>query len=138
MATLTARLARSGWICLYVAITLDAGGVLLLAEADGLRNPVLVALAVGIFGLELAAFAVALTTVEASIAYALYGLGTAAVATISIVVLGEPANLLKVLALGTVVAGVVVLNTASTTPRTSFPAPRDAGRWRIRHRSSSS
>lgn len=113
MAQLATRPARSGWVCLYVAITLDVAGVLLLAEADGLRNPVLLAVAVGIFGLELAAFAIALTTVEASIAYALYGLGTAAVATISIVVLGEPANLLKVLGLGTIVAGVVVLNTAN-------------------------
>lgn len=119
MVKLTAISARSGWVCLYVAIALDVGGVLLLAEAGGLRNPVLLALAVGTFGLELAAFAVALTTVEASIAYGLYGLGTAAVATISIVLLGEPANLLKVVALGTVVAGVMVLNTANTKPGAS-------------------
>lgn len=123
MARLATRLVRSGWICLYIAITLDVVGVLLLAEADGLRNPGLLALAVGTFGLELAAFAVALITVDASIAYALYGLGTAAVATISIVVLGEPANLLKVLALGTIVAGVVVLNTANTKPSQASAEP---------------
>lgn len=106
------RSAAVAWTCLYVAVALDVAGVFLLAAADGLRHPALITAALVTFVLELAAFAVALTRVEASIAYALYGLGTAAVATISIVALGEPASPLKVVALAVVVAGAVLLNTA--------------------------
>ena len=106
------RSAAVAWTCLYIAVTLDVAGVFLLAAADGLRHPALVMAALLTFVLELAAFAVALTRVEASVAYALYGLGTAAVATISILVLGEPADPLKVAALAVVVVGAVLLNTA--------------------------
>jgi multidrug transporter EmrE-like cation transporter len=65
-----------------------------------------------LFVLELAAFAVALTAVDTTVAYALYGLGTATVATISINALGEPADPPKIVALATVVLGAVLLNTA--------------------------
>ncbi len=112
------------WICLYLAIAVDVAGVFLLAGADGLRNPLLVGLALVAFAVELAAFAVALTGIEASIAYALYGLGTAVVAVVSITMLGEPASPLKVAALALIVAGVIALNTATMSGEPGTTAPR--------------
>jgi multidrug transporter EmrE-like cation transporter len=103
---------RTAWACLYLAVALDVAGVFVLAAADGLRHPVLLGAALVIFVLELAAFSVALTRIDTSVGYALYGLGTATVATISIVALGEPTDPPKIAALATVVAGAVLLNTA--------------------------
>jgi multidrug transporter EmrE-like cation transporter len=108
--TSTPHSAATAWTCLYLAVALDVAGVFVLAAADGLRHPALLALAFAIFVLELAAFGIALTTIETSVAYALYGLGTATVATISIAALGEPADPAKIAALATVVVGAVLLN----------------------------
>ena len=100
------------WADLYAAIVLDIVGVFLLAGADGLRRPGLAGLAIVVFTFEVVAFARALRAIEASVAYALYGLGTAVVATISMAGLGERATPLKVAVVAAIVVGTIILNTA--------------------------
>jgi multidrug transporter EmrE-like cation transporter len=104
--------ATRAWACLYAAIALDVAGVFALAASDGLRHPAFLALAMALFVVEIAAFGIALTSVDTSVAYALYGLGTATVATIGIAALGEPADPPRIAALAAVVLGAVLLNTA--------------------------
>jgi multidrug transporter EmrE-like cation transporter len=117
------RPPAAAWAALASAITIDIAGVFLLAAADGFRHPVLVIAAIVAFAVELWAFARALRSVETSVAYALYGVGTAAVAGISITALGETATPLKGAALAMVVAGAVLLSRGEA--RTSLPE-RDA------------
>jgi multidrug transporter EmrE-like cation transporter len=104
------RPPASAWAALAAAITIDIAGVFLLAAADGFRHPVLVAAAVVAFAVEVWAFSRALRSVETSVAYALYGVGTAAVAVISITALGERATPVKVAGLAMVVVGAVLLS----------------------------
>ena len=106
-----ARSRTTAWAYLYAAIALDVVGVFVLAAADGLRHPLLLGVAFASFTVEALAFGIALTRVDTSVAYAMYGLGTATVATISIAALGEPADPPKIAALAAVVAGAVLLNT---------------------------
>jgi multidrug transporter EmrE-like cation transporter len=89
-------------------------GCFLLAAADGFASPLFAVLALVGFGIEVPLFSVALSRIEASIAFALYGMGTGVVAVISIVALDEPASPLKIVALVAIVAGVVTLTTANT------------------------
>jgi small multidrug resistance pump len=52
------------------------------------------------------------------VAYAVWsGLGTAAIAAIGVLVLGERMDAIKLTALGLIVVGVVVLNLHTTSPR---------------------
>jgi multidrug transporter EmrE-like cation transporter len=113
--------ATSSWLALYAAIAVDVAGLFLLVAADGFASPLFVVLALVSFGVEVPLFSVALDGIEASIAFALYGMGTGVVAVISIVALDEPASPLKVIALAAIVVGVVTLTTANTPSATRGP-----------------
>jgi small multidrug resistance pump len=121
------RPPRIAWVYLYVAIAIDVVGVFLLAGADGFRQPLYVGIAVAAFAVEFCVFALALKCLEASVAYALYGVGTATVAVISIVGLGESVSPLKVTALATIVVGAILLNSVGAkTGAHPGCAPADA------------
>lgn len=115
----------AGWAALSGAITADVATTFALDASDGLRVPGLALLAISAFAAETVLSARALRHVEAGVAYALFGLGTAIVAGISMTLLGEQASVTKVLALATIVAGVVLLGTANTSPagRTASTTP---------------
>jgi multidrug transporter EmrE-like cation transporter len=118
-------------LALYAAIAVDVAGLFLLAAADGFASPLFAVLALVAFGIEVPLFSVALGRIEASIAFALYGMGTGVVAVISIVALDEPASPLKVVALAAIVAGVVTLTTANT-PGATRRSPPTPPSWRLR------
>ncbi len=104
------------WAALYAAIALDVAQVFALDYSDGLSNPLLAATAVGAFVIELYLFSVALRRIATTVAVGLFGLGTAAVAVISISWLGEPLTALKGVALLALIVGAGLLNTDSAKP----------------------
>ena len=95
---------------IYSAGILDVVQVFALDYSDGFTDPVLGAVAIAAFATEVSLFSVALRRIESAVAYGFYGLGTAAVAAISIGWLGEPLTATKGVALVAVIVGAVLLN----------------------------
>ncbi len=98
-------------VSLALAIAVEVTATIALRYSEGLTRlwPSVVSL-IG-YVLSLGLLARALLTIPVSTAYAVWaGVGTAAVAAIGMIALGEPASLLKIVAIGLVVAGVVLLN----------------------------
>jgi multidrug transporter EmrE-like cation transporter len=99
------------WVALYGAIALDVVQVFALVYSDGFTQPLPVTVALVAFLAELLLFTLALRRIQSSVAYALFGLSTVAVAGVSIGWLGEPLTPVKAIALLAVVTGAVLLNT---------------------------
>lgn len=99
------------WIVLASAIGLEVAATASLPRTDGFRNPwwtggVLVGYALSIWLLT-----IVIRDIPVSVAYAVWaGLGTAGIAVIGVLVLGEGLDLLKASALLMIIAGVVLLN----------------------------
>lgn len=99
------------YVFLLLAISAEVLGTSLLKATDGFTRlwPTL-----GLAGSYLFAFgmlALAVRDIPVGVAYAVWsGLGTAAIVAIGATFLGEPLNLTRVVGVGLVVAGVVVLN----------------------------
>ncbi|MBQ0895759.1 multidrug efflux SMR transporter [Micromonospora sp. U56] len=99
------------YLFLLLAISAEVFGTSLLKATDGFTRlwPTL-----GLAGAYLAAFlllALAVRDIPVGVAYAVWsGLGTAAIVAIGAVFLGEPLSVTKVVGVGLVIAGVVVLN----------------------------
>jgi small multidrug resistance pump len=101
------------WLYLVGAILTEVCGTVTLPFTDGLRRPAPTALMLACYGLSIWLLAVALRNLDLSLTYAIWaGSGTALVAIIGVVALGEPLNALKLLGLVLVVAGIVSLNLA--------------------------
>ncbi|MER6593268.1 multidrug efflux SMR transporter [Micromonospora purpureochromogenes] len=99
------------YLFLLLAISAEVFGTSLLKATDGFTRlgPTL-----GLAGSYLGAFlllALAVRDIPVGVAYAVWsGLGTAAIVAIGAVFLGEPLSVTKVVGVGLVIAGVVVLN----------------------------
>jgi len=99
------------WVYLTLAIALEVAGTSLLPRTQGFRRlrPTLATL--GLYAVAIYLLSLVLRSLDVGIMYALWaGLGTAAVAAIGMVFLGERTSVAKVVGIGLVVAGVVVLN----------------------------
>ncbi|MGW0174748.1 DMT family transporter [Rhodococcus sp. NPDC003322] len=106
---MTAR-ARA-WAFLAAAITSEIIATVLLASTEQFTRPALSLVVIAGYVTSFACMAQALRTLPVSLTYALWsGIGTAAVAVIGVVLLGEPLSIAKVAGLALIVAGVVVLN----------------------------
>ena len=110
------RSAAISWVALYAAMLLDVLQVFALDYSQGFSRPALGALAIAAFAAEVTLFSVALRRIDSAVAYGLYGLGTGAVAVISIGWLGEPFTVTKGLALVAVIVGAALLNMDGTKP----------------------
>jgi small multidrug resistance pump len=101
------------WLYLVGAIVTEVCGTVILPFTDGLRRLAPTGLMLACYGLSIWLLAVALRGLDLSLTYAIWaGSGTALVAIIGVVALGEPLNALKLLGLALVVAGIVSLNLA--------------------------
>lgn len=99
------------YVFLVVAIAAEVVATSMLKATEGFTRlwPTVVCLTG--YGVAFALLAQAVRELPVSVVYAMWsGLGTAAVAAIGAVFLGEPLTVPKVIGLGLVVAGVVVLN----------------------------
>ena len=100
----------NAWAALILAILMEVAATLSLKAAGGGSVPAIVAVVVGYLG-SFALLAIVLRTLEVSTTYAVWaGAGTALIAAIGMVVLGETVSALKVGSLGLIVVGVVGLN----------------------------
>ena len=102
-------------VLLMVAIGVEVGATALLPKAAGFTQPLWSAVVVAGYALSIWLLAVVVRTMPVSVAYAIWaGLGTAVVALIGFVFLGESMGWLKATSLGLIVLGVVGLNLVGT------------------------
>ena len=96
---------------LMVAILTEVGATAALPRTGGFRDPGWTALVLGGYAVSIWLLAVVVRTIPISVTYAVWsGVGTAAIATVGVMFLGERLDLFKVLAIALIVTGVVVLN----------------------------
>ncbi len=100
---------------LLAAVAVEVVSTALLPRAEGFTNPGWTAAVLAGYSVAIWLLALVVRTLPVSITYAIWaGLGTALVAVIGYVALGEQMNWLKAASLGMVVLGVVGLNLAGT------------------------
>lgn len=110
MSRRTGELSRA-WAFLAVAIGSEILATVLLDRTDQFTRPGWSILVVAGYVTSFACLAQALRTLPVSLAYALWsGIGTAVVAMIGVLFLGEDLSVAKVVGLVLIVAGVVILN----------------------------
>ena len=96
---------------LLLAITAEVGATAALPRTDGFRDPAWTVLVLAAYAGSIWLLTLVVREMPVSVAYAIWaGLGTAAIAVIGVVALGESWDLTKALALGMIVVGVVLLN----------------------------
>ena len=96
---------------LMLAIGLEVAATTALPRADSFRDPLWTALVLGGYAVSIWLLTVVVERMQVSVAYAIWaGLGTALIAVVGVVALGESWDLTKAIALAMIVVGVVVLN----------------------------
>jgi small multidrug resistance pump len=96
---------------LLVAIATEVAATSALPRANGFRDPWWSALVIGGYAVSIFLLTVIVRYLPVSTTYAVWsGVGTAAIAVIGVLWLGESWDWLKALALAMIVVGVVVLN----------------------------
>jgi small multidrug resistance pump len=96
---------------LLLAIGIEVGATAALPRADAFHDPFWTAVVLLGYAVSIWMLAIVVRQVPVSVAYAIWaGLGTAAIAVIGVVLLGESWDLTKMLALSLIITGVVVLN----------------------------
>lgn len=101
----------SAFLLLLLAIACEVASTAALPRTDGFREPGWTAFVVAGYAASAWLLALVVRTLPVSVAYAVWaGLGTAAIAVIGVLLLGERWDAVKVGAISLIVAGVVVLN----------------------------
>ncbi|MGN6486153.1 MAG: DMT family transporter [Thermomicrobiales bacterium] len=99
------------WVLLAIAIASEIVATTSLKQSAGFTKPLWSVVVVVGYAISFFLMSQVLKTIPVSVAYAVWsGAGTAVVAAIGMVVLGEPVSLLKVGGIALIVAGVVALN----------------------------
>jgi len=101
------------FLLLGVAIVIEVAATAVLPKAQGFTNPVWAAVVLAGYGASIWLLTLVVKQVPVSVAYAVWaGAGTALVAVVGLLFLGEPVSWVKALSLALIVAGVVGLNLA--------------------------
>ncbi|WP_310528403.1 SMR family transporter [Nocardioides sp.] len=96
---------------LLAAVTAEVAATTVLPRTDGFRDPLWSALVIGGYAVSIWLLALVVERLPVSTAYAVWaGVGTAAVAVIGALWLGESWSATKGAALSMIVVGVVLLN----------------------------
>lgn len=96
---------------LMAAVALEVAATSALPRADGFRNPLWTGLVIGGYALSIWLLALVVEKLPVSTTYAIWsGVGTAVVAVVGALWLGESLAPVKVAALAMIVVGVVLLN----------------------------
>ena len=104
-----------GWILLVVAIVLEVVGTTNMKLSEGFSNLVPSLLVLFFYALSIIALTFAVNRLDVSVAYALWsGMGTALVAIIGLWFFQESITIIKVVALGLIIVGVVMLHFTSS------------------------
>jgi small multidrug resistance pump len=103
-----------GWILLVVAIVLEVVGTTNMKLSEGFSKLVPSVLVLFFYALSIIALAFAVNRLDVSVAYAVWsGMGTALVAVIGLWFFQESLTSVKVVALGLIIVGVVMLHLTS-------------------------
>jgi len=103
-----------GWILLTFAIVLEVAGTTNMKLSEGLSNLVPSVLVIFFYALSIIALTFAVNRLDVSVAYAVWsGMGTALVAMIGFWFFQESVTSVKVVALGLIIVGVVMLHLTS-------------------------
>ncbi len=104
----------AGWTLLFIAGLLEVVWAVGLKYTAGFTRLLPSAVTVTAMGLSIVLLARALRTIPVGTGYAVWtGIGAVGTALIGILVLGEPRNAGRLLALGAIIAGIVGLKLAS-------------------------
>ena len=99
---------------LVLAVIIEVASTAALPRTDAFRNPVWALIVVAGYATSIWLLSLVVQRLPVSVTYAVWsGLGTAAIAVIGVVFLGESWNVVKVVALVLIVVGVLVLNLQS-------------------------
>jgi small multidrug resistance pump len=99
------------WFFLISAIVLEVAGTTAMKFSEGFTKIVPSVLMAVLFLSSLAMLTLALKKIEIGMAYAIWsGLGTALITVLGIYLFNESANLMKLLSITLIIAGVVGLN----------------------------
>ncbi len=99
------------WAVLAAAIGVEVAATAALPRTDGFRDPAWTGAVMLGYTLSIWMLTVVIREIPVSVAYAVWsGLGTAGIAVIGVLLLGEGIDLLKSAALLMIIAGVVLLN----------------------------
>jgi small multidrug resistance pump len=101
----------AAWLLLFAAIVLEVGATSTLPRTDGFRSPGWSVVVVAGYVAAIWLLALVVRDIPVSVAYAVWaGLGTAGIAVVGYLLLGESLDVVKVVAIAMIVIGVVVLN----------------------------
>jgi small multidrug resistance pump len=101
----------SPFVVLLAAIGFEVGATSAIARTRGFHDLPWSVLVMGGYALSIWLLAQVVRQMSVSVAYAVWsGLGTATIALVGVVVLGERIDAVKVLALSLIIVGVIVLN----------------------------
>ena len=96
---------------LTIAIATEVGATAALPRAQGFTDPGWTAIVVAGYALSIWLLTVVVKEIPVSVTYAIWaGVGTAAIAVIGVMFLGEPLGYAKVIAIAMIISGVVLLN----------------------------
>ena len=100
-------------ILLAIAISSEVAATIALRSADGFSRTIPSLIVVAGYGLSFWMLSLVLRDISVGTTYAIWaGAGTAAIALIGIVALGEPATALKLASVALIIVGVIGLNAA--------------------------
>ena len=103
-----------GWILLVLAILLEVAGTTNMKLSEGFSKLVPSVLVLFFYALSIIALTFAVNRLDVSVAYAVWsGMGTALVAVIGLWYFQESLTSIKVVALGLIIVGVVMLHLTS-------------------------
>jgi small multidrug resistance pump len=101
----------SPFVVLLAAIGVEVGATSILPRTRGFHDVPWSVAVVGGYGVSIWLLSIVVRQMSVSVAYAVWsGLGTAAIAVVGVLVLGERLDSVKLFALLLIVVGVVVLN----------------------------
>jgi small multidrug resistance pump len=104
------------WIWLSVAILLEVAATIFMKLSAGFTRTIPTISMFVLYGLSFVPLVITLKHLEVGAVYAIWSaVGTVLVTMIGILLFHESANMLKVVAIGLIVAGVVCLNLSSRT-----------------------
>jgi small multidrug resistance pump len=96
---------------LFVAISTEVAATAALPRTEGFHHPGWTALVLTGYAVSIWLLAIIVRHIPVAVTYAIWaGLGTAAIAVVGVVVLGDHMDWVKAAAIALIVTGVVVLN----------------------------
>ncbi len=105
------------WLFMVGAIAFEVVGTVSLKLSEGFTQYLYVGITIAGYVTSFALLGLALKGLPVSVVYAIWsGAGTALVAMIGIVILGEEANVMKIASIGLVIIGVIGISLAVKAP----------------------